>query len=554
MDLAGIQDIFSAIAIGSVCFLFLLIAIWTVFATSTSFSNWIVTNFLEPYSKMILIVVVLILSLGFIIQDFTDYLTDSDTEANKTIFKFQRFCLGKESKHRFDSIIITKKGPSGKTIYQLRSGIGKALFNNNHKVYLEYHIKNIHDAIFVRDPDKFLKGISDYSSMQISDSEKLKNEEKLKSVTSFINNLYYTAKNWCYSQQTYYDELKNIQSRVDMSRSLFFISTISLLFMLILGILGYMFRKSSSFTEKTIIRNYISTIFIYFIFTFLLAFVSISSFKMSERNFNERAFGYYISHIDNKFILKEKDKNKDNRYNATKWISESYEYKASSIQAYNSAKNSIDRAIKDMNWTACIEQQNMVNQKKIYLSEFNEKEKYAVIFDIDETVLDNSLFQKTLVSRQVNFSRKLWNKWVMQMEAKSVPGVVNFIDYLDKKYPTIKKFFITNRKCSLLSNGCPEKIATIENLKKLGITVDKSDILLQGEKPEWGKDKISRRAFISKYYRILMIFGDNIFDFVPPNELESNFSVYFSKENETINYWGEKWFIFSNPIYGSWVK
>ena len=68
------------------------------------------------------------------------------------------------------------------------------------------------------------------------------------------------------------------------------------------------------------------------------------------------------------------------------WVQTAAEYQASCNQVYNSALLNIETAIADSRWTAALEQKENFQELPP-----------AVIFDVDETVLDNSPYQAQLV-------------------------------------------------------------------------------------------------------------------------------------------------------------
>jgi acid phosphatase len=106
-------------------------------------------------------------------------------------------------------------------------------------------------------------------------------------------------------------------------------------------------------------------------------------------------------------------------------------------------------------------------------------------------------------------------------------------------------FYVTNRTADL-------KPVTRRTLAQLGFPLNpKVDpIYCRGEKPEWGADKGSRRAAIAAKYRILLLIGDDLSDFISgvrvgPEERRRLVAAYAS-------YWGERWIVSPNPMYGGW--
>ena len=219
---------------------------------------------------------------------------------------------------------------------------------------------------------------------------------------------------------------------------------------------------------------------------------------------------------------------------AVLWVQTSVEYRACAEQAYRMAKEKLDLALKIRAWTAAPEQ----------LKDYQDLPP-AVILDVDRTVLDNSPFQGQLVKGSRAFTRDLWEKWVFMAKAAPVPGALEFVKYAESK--KVEIFYVTNRTANL-------EQATRNNLEKLGFpTKREPDTVLMRKEKGWGSDKSSRRRHVARGYRILLLLGDDFNDF-----LSGARGRGVSLEDRTRlaeqykSYWGEKWIIFPNPVYGSW--
>lgn len=223
--------------------------------------------------------------------------------------------------------------------------------------------------------------------------------------------------------------------------------------------------------------------------------------------------------------------------NATAWVQTSVEYRACALQAWRSARLSLERALKDKRWTAALEQTGDARRLPP-----------AVIVDIDETVLDNSPGQaRFLLEGDGRYSQKLWEEWTSEARAEPVPGAVEFMKAAVARGVTV--FYITNR-------GQQEADATRRNLVQKGFPFRDQvagglgdALLLRGERPEWTSDKSSRRAAVAAHYRVLLLCGDDLNDFFParlrPEERAGKARAYDA-------WWGERWIILPNPMYGSW--
>jgi predicted secreted acid phosphatase len=75
-------------------------------------------------------------------------------------------------------------------------------------------------------------------------------------------------------------------------------------------------------------------------------------------------------------------------------------------------------------------------------------------------------------------------------------------------------------------------------------------VLSRDEKPDWGSDKSSRRAAIAKTHRILLLIGDDLGDFVSGAKDTPKNRVQLVQNHGS--FWGTRWFLLPNPMYGSW--
>ena len=232
-----------------------------------------------------------------------------------------------------------------------------------------------------------------------------------------------------------------------------------------------------------------------------------------------------------------KEKELDNSLQAQSMLSVLYaqssaEYEASNIQTYVNAKSALDRALNDNSWTAALEQKENFKNKPP-----------AIILDIDETVLNNIPFQARSIINGQSYPIG-WLEWMLEESSDAVAGVSDFLKYAQSK--SIKIFYITNRIAVA-------EDATRNNIKKLGLPLDTDrDVLLMKNENGWTSDKVSRRELVAKDYRILLLIGDQLGDFLPLDETTLELD---SRKNlaDTYDYmWGSKWFMITNPMYGRW--
>ena len=235
----------------------------------------------------------------------------------------------------------------------------------------------------------------------------------------------------------------------------------------------------------------------------------------------------------------------NNNFNSLLWMQASAEYKANTIQAYNTALRNINAALRDRKWTAAKEQVGHYSSLPP-----------AIVMDIDETVLDNSKYMGKVVLEGGEWNPVTWNEWVALESATAVPGAVEFINAMKGKH--VRVIFISNRECRKGdkpgAGNCQEAV-TIANLAKVGVAgVLPEDVLLAGEEDGWTSEKKSRREYVAKKYRIVMLFGDDLGDFLA--DVKSNITPQERDRliGENKDNWGRKWFVLPNPTYGSWFN
>ncbi len=142
------------------------------------------------------------------------------------------------------------------------------------------------------------------------------------------------------------------------------------------------------------------------------------------------------------------------------------------------------------------------NAGKEYLLSLPEGGKKAVVFDIDETMLDNSMYAAWMVKTGSPWSAQSWEEWCNTMQAVEVPGALDFAQFAVKNGFTI--FYITNRPASVTES-------TIKNLVSLGFPMADSDHVFLMENTSDKKPRIEKAE--SAGFEIVLFAGDNLDDF-----------------------------------------
>lgn len=235
-----------------------------------------------------------------------------------------------------------------------------------------------------------------------------------------------------------------------------------------------------------------------------------------------------------------------NNLNSTLWMQSSSEYQALTQTIYKAASDHLDKALADTRGTAALEQKAPF-----------ENLPPAVILDIDETVLDNSLYQGQLIADKETFNADNWDDWIAHAQASPVQGAAGFIREAQQRGVAV--IFITNRTCRARSepgSPCPQEQDTLNNLKSAGILAETSpdEMLLRYEMADWSSEKQSRRLHVAASYRIVMLFGDDLGDFIPNVKTGIDPDERLRLASQHQEKWGTQWFMLPNPTYGSWLS
>jgi 5'-nucleotidase (lipoprotein e(P4) family) len=170
---------------------------------------------------------------------------------------------------------------------------------------------------------------------------------------------------------------------------------------------------------------------------------------------------------------------------ALHWFRSSAEYRAATLQAYRLAAQRLDEIAGDL-----------------------QPGTWAVSLDADETILNNSQYQKELAETGARFESATWNAWVRREAAPAIPGAAGFLDSIRKLGGKIA--IVTNRGEEVCD-------ATRSNLRKVGLIYDV--VLCQprgasGEKePRWDMVTGGTASSDLPPLRLVLWVGDNIQDF-----------------------------------------
>lgn len=199
------------------------------------------------------------------------------------------------------------------------------------------------------------------------------------------------------------------------------------------------------------------------------------------------------------------------------WVRSAAEYRALTLQVYRSAADQLRE-----------------------LAEPLEPGSWAVVMDADETVLDNSEFQRRIAETGQTFEESLWDDWVLEENAELVPGAAGFIALVQQLGGRVA--IVTNRDERL----CP---ATRRNLAALGVRP--MVVLCQAEtgekEPRFEMVQEGSAAQGVGPLQVVMWVGDNVGDFPDLDQ------TLRDRAEAAFQLFGRRYFVIPNPMYGSWL-
>lgn len=204
---------------------------------------------------------------------------------------------------------------------------------------------------------------------------------------------------------------------------------------------------------------------------------------------------------------------------AVHWVRNSAEYRASALQAYRLAGSRIEQ-----------------------LAAGRTSGTWAVILDADETLLDNSAYQKERAAQGLGFTPETWRMWVARREARAIPGAADFLRGVQALGGRIA--VVTNRT----ESECPD---TEANLAAEGLVADavlcRPDSGPSDKQPRFDRVAQGQSAPGLPALEVLMWVGDNILDF--PGLGQSARAT-----PDTLADFGRRFILLPNPMYGSWER
>ena len=213
--------------------------------------------------------------------------------------------------------------------------------------------------------------------------------------------------------------------------------------------------------------------------------------------------------------------------NALLWQKSSAEYEVLARQSFAVARRNLDRAMADPGWTAALEQTRPFANLPP-----------AIVLDLDETVLDNTPYEERIVRTDGEFGRDGFQAWCEEAKAPAVPGAQEFLRYADGRGVAV--FYVSARTEA-------QRACTLANLERIGLPLHQgSDGLLLRAK----RGKSGHRAHIARDFRILLLVGDSLEDFVEGSKATPEQRRQVARSHA--DRWGKQWIMLPNPMYGHW--
>jgi 5'-nucleotidase (lipoprotein e(P4) family) len=207
------------------------------------------------------------------------------------------------------------------------------------------------------------------------------------------------------------------------------------------------------------------------------------------------------------------------------YVQKAAEYRALCHQAFNMARIAVEAELR---------------KPKRLIPSAERRKRPAVIFDIDETLLDNSPLQAQYIRDGKLFDLESFNRWILLEDAKPLPGALEFVRFL--KLKGVEIFYISNR-----TNDVKE--ATIANLRKFDFPDATPERVLLASRN--GETKEPRRDSIRANHRVIMYVGDDLGDMGEMFERKS-VADRFAAVDERRDLWGTLYVVLPNPMYGAW--
>ena len=172
-----------------------------------------------------------------------------------------------------------------------------------------------------------------------------------------------------------------------------------------------------------------------------------------------------------------------------------------------------------------------------------DRERLAVVFDLDETLLDNGPYLAAVAQSDAAGPERLalWNRWLGSDRQEALPGAARFLNHL--RQWRFQAFYVTNR-------GPQDRDATLRTLQRLGFpNADEAHLFCNSG--DGNKQPVF--AKLEKRYRVLCYLGDSLADFPLDTAFMDEAHRNAAAEAQAADF-GTRFFLLPNPVYGRWEQ
>ncbi|MGB0898904.1 MAG: HAD family acid phosphatase [Psychrobium sp.] len=189
---------------------------------------------------------------------------------------------------------------------------------------------------------------------------------------------------------------------------------------------------------------------------------------------------------------------------------------------------------------------------------------WLVIMDIDETLLNNSDYNKRLDLTGGSYTGESWQAWVHEKNATAIPGAIEFVktvielggqlalvtnrNHIDDSYTwqnLLSVGFPIDRKTTCLTGKRPQDKKAIDNINIINDKDLRRQEFISGQASQcWGQDK-QLKSLWNRDFSLVYQVGDNIEDIAKTTQKNADVQQLLLRQGKDI-------LILPNAMYGSW--
>jgi 5'-nucleotidase (lipoprotein e(P4) family) len=203
-----------------------------------------------------------------------------------------------------------------------------------------------------------------------------------------------------------------------------------------------------------------------------------------------------------------------------RWVRDSAEYRAAVLQTYRAVNDHVEQAART-----------------------RAAGRWAVIFDADETLIDNSGYQLERAAIGEGFSAESWRAWVERREAVALTGASSLLTRIRDLGGRI--VIVTNR----LESECADTAALFAKEQLVfDAMLCRPDKGPSDKNGRFADVAEGRTAASSAPLDVIAYVGDNILDFPGMSQAVRD------QPRPAFAEFGGRFFVLPNPMYGSWQQ